>query len=231
MVDILPSTPDADPDPEPRVLGVDSDEAGETLAALSSETARGMLREFHDDPATPSGIADRLDLSLQNAQYHIGNLEDAGLIEPVDTVYSEKGREMTVYGPADAPLIVYAGTEDETTGLKAALSRLIGAVAALGITSLLVQAYLGDLSLPFGTGAGGTADHQAGTTATQVETETEGGMGIAQTTSTPEPTATPVSDTVRAAEDALALPPGVLFFLGGLAVLLGVGAGWWLKNR
>ncbi|WP_049980874.1 ArsR/SmtB family transcription factor [Halolamina rubra] len=231
MVDILPSTPDADPDPEPRVLGVDSDEAGETLAALSSETARGMLREFHDDPATPSGVADRLDLSLQNAQYHIGNLEDAGLIEPVDTVYSEKGREMTVYGPADAPLIVYAGTEDDTTGLKAALSRLIGAVAALGLASVLVQSYLGDLPLPFGTGAGGAADHQAGATATEVATETESDMAIAQTTSTPEPTATEMAETVRVAEDAFALPPGLLFFLGGAAVLLGVGAVWWLQNR
>ncbi|WP_435115139.1 ArsR/SmtB family transcription factor [Halolamina sp. C58] len=231
MVDILPSTPDADPDPEPRVLGVDSDEAGETLAALSSDTAREMLREFHDDPATPSGVADRLDLSLQNAQYHIGNLEDAGLIEPVDTVYSEKGREMTVYGPADAPLIVYAGTEEETTGLKAALSRLVGAVAALGLTSLLVQAYFGELPLPFGR-AGGGEEYQTGAdgTATNVTTETESGdIGIAQ--ATPEPTATPTPEAVRTAEDALALPPGVLFFLGGMAVLLGVAAVWWLRRR
>jgi DNA-binding transcriptional ArsR family regulator len=229
MVDILPSTPDADPDPEPRVLGVDSDEAGETLAALSSDTAREMLREFHDEPATPSGIADRMDLSLQNAQYHIGNLEDAGLIESVDTVYSEKGREMTVYGPADAPLIVYAGTEDDTTGLKAALSRLIGAVAALGIGSVLVQAYFGELPLPFGTGAGGAADHQAGATATEAATETEGGLSISQTT--PESTATPTAEAVRTAEDALALPPGLLFFFGGATVLFGVAAVWWLRSR
>ncbi|MFC6737533.1 ArsR/SmtB family transcription factor, partial [Halolamina salina] len=206
MVDILPSTPDADPDPEPRVLGVDSDEAGETLAALSSDTAREMLREFHEDPATPSGVADRLDLSLQNAQYHIGNLEDAGLIEPVDTVYSEKGREMTVYGPADAPLIVYAGTEDETTGLKAALSRLVGAVAALGLASLLVQAYFGELPLPFGqTGGAGGYETGADGTATQAATETQSGdIGIAQVTS--EPTATPTPETVRSAEDALGVP-------------------------
>ena len=190
-----------------------------------------MLREFHDDPATPSGVADRLDLSLQNAQYHIGNLEDAGLIEQVDTVYSEKGREMTVYGPADAPLIVYAGTEDETTGLKAALSRLVGAVAALGLTSLLVQSYFGELPLPFGR-TGGADDYQTGAdgTATQAATETESGeIGIAQTT--PEPTATPTPEAVRTAEDALALPPGLLFFLGGVTVLLGVAAVWWLSRR
>ncbi len=230
MVDILPSTPDADPDPEPRVLGVDSDEAGETLAALSSDTAREMLREFHDEPATPSGVADRMDLSLQNAQYHIGNLEDAGLIESVDTVYSEKGREMTVYGPADAPLIVYAGTEDETTGLKAALSRLIGAVAALGIGSLLVQSYFGELPFPIGQTGSGADSQGAETTATEAATETEGG-GISISQTTPEPTATPAADTVRAAEEAFALPPGLLFFFGGVTVLFGVAAVWWLRRR
>lgn len=240
MVDILPSTPDADPDPEPRVLGVDSDEAGETLAALSSDTAREMLHEFHEDPDTPSGVADRLDLSLQNAQYHIGNLEDAGLIESVDTIYSEKGREMQVYGPADAPLIVYAGTEDDTTGLKTALSRLIGAIGALGLSSLLVQGYFGELSLP--SAQSGGADYQtsgdgtetdAAATATPTPTESAE-MGIQQATSTPtaEPTTTAVAETsAQATGTAVGLPPGLLFFLGGLAVLLGVAAVWWLRQR
>lgn len=233
MVDLLPSTPDADPDPEPRVLGVDSDEAGETLAALSSETARDMLRAFHEDPDTPSGIADRQDLSLQNVQYHIGNLDDAGLIEPVDTVYSEKGREMQVYGPADAPLIVYAGTEDDTTGLKAALSRLIGAIAALGLMSVLVQAYVGDLPLPFGTaGSSDGGDYQAAeATATPTPSSTDTGMSVAEATTTEAATSTQVAEATVTAESAAGLPPGLLFFLGGVAVLLGVTAVWWLRQR
>ena len=237
MVDLLPSTPDADPDPEPRVLGVDSDEAGETLAALSSETARGMLHAFHEEPDTPSGIADRQDLSLQNAQYHIGNLADAGLIEPVDTVYSEKGREMQVYGPADAPLIVYAGTEDDTTGLKAALSRLIGAIAALGLGSVLVQAYIGDLPLPFGTaGSADGGDFQAAeSTSTATPTPTETGLSVAEATATSTEravaTSTQAAETTTTVESAAGLPPGLLFFLGGVAVLLGVAAVWWLRQR
>jgi len=234
MVDLLPSTPDADPDPEPRVLGVDSDEAGETLAALSSDTARGMLRAFHEESDTPSGIADRQDLSLQNAQYHIGNLEDAGLIEPVDTVYSEKGREMQVYGPADAPLIVYAGTEDDTTGLKAALSRLIGAVAALGLASVLVQSYVGDLPLPFGqTGSAGGGDYQAAeATSTPTPTPADaGGLSVQEATETAAATSTRAADASGAVDGAMGLPPGMLFFLGGLTVLLGVAAVWWLRQR
>jgi len=201
MVDLLPSTPDADPDPEPRVLGVDSDEAGETLAALSSETARDMLGAFHEDPDTPSGIADRQDLSLQNAQYHIGNLEDAGLIEPIDTVYSEKGREMKVYAPADGPLVVFTGGESEAAGLQAMLKRLLAGIAGLAVTSLLVQAWLGEPPLPVA--QTGSADSEAMT----------------------------VDTATTAAATATGLPPGLLFFLGGVVVLLAVTAGWWYRQR
>jgi len=33
------------------------------------------------------------------------------------------------------------------------------------------------------------------------------------------------------AGSATGLPPGLLFFLGGVAVLLGVTAVWWLRQR
>lgn len=203
MADLLPSTSDVTraPDAEPRVIGVDSDEADEMLAALSSGTARRMLQSFHDEPATPSKMADRLDTSLQNVQYHLGKLEDAQLVTVVDTVYSEKGREMSVYAPTDQPLVVYAGRESETLGLKQALSRLLGGVAVLAGLSLLVQAWLGDLSLPFGATAGGDA----------------GAM-------------TAADQSVGAAEAATGLPPGLLFFLGGLVTLLCVGVVWYWRR-
>lgn len=204
MAKLLPSTSDPEPETEPRVIGVDSDEAGETLAALSSETAREMLQSLHDEPDTPSGIADRLDLTLQNVQYHVGNLDDAGLIDVVDTVYSEKGREMKVYGPADGPLVVYAGQESETTGLRDALKRLVGGVAVLGLVSLLVQAWLGELSLPFAQ-TGGAGD------GAQVETTQDAATYTAESTA--------------------GLPPGLLFFLGGLVVLLGITAVWWWQRE
>lgn len=203
MADLLPSTSDItrSPDAEPRVIGVDSDEADDMLSALSSDTARRMLQSFHEEPATPSKMADRLDTSLQNVQYHLGKLDDANLVTVVDTVYSEKGREMNVYAPTDQPLVVYAGRESETLGLKKALSRLLGAVAVLGGFSLLVQAWLGDLSLPFGSAS---SDAGAMTTA-------EG--------------------SARAVDAAAGLPPGLLFFLGGLVVLLSIGAVWYWQQR
>jgi DNA-binding transcriptional ArsR family regulator len=176
MADLLPSTPDtsAVEDAEPRVVGVDSDDADELLSALSSTTARELLAALHDEPANPAALADRVDTSLQNAQYHLSNLEEAGLIEVVDTAYSAKGREMNVYAPADQPLVVYAGKEEETGGLRSALSRLLGAVGALALSSILVQAlFTGPLRGAFDLGGRPGAAPGAGGETNQTTTDTE----------------------------------------------------------
>jgi len=121
---LLPSKPDitAAKDAEPRVVGVESDDADDLLSALSSETARHLLGELHDDPAPPGELADRVGTSLQNAQYHLENLQEAGAVEVVDTAYSQKGREMDVYAPADQPLVIFAGDEEKSTSIRTALT-------------------------------------------------------------------------------------------------------------
>jgi hypothetical protein len=150
-----------------------------------------------------------VDTSLQNAQYHLGNLEDAGLIEVADTVYSEKGREMNRYAPADRPLVVFAGREEESRGLESALKNLLGAVGLLGVMSLLVQWYAD--GVPFGARTGG-ADAGSGGDG--------GGMGTMSTEA-----------AQTTADAAGGLPPGLLFFLGGLAALAVVGAAWYVRRR
>ncbi|WP_121820856.1 ArsR/SmtB family transcription factor [Halostella salina] len=158
MADLLPSTSDASAaeNADPRVVGVDSDDADDVLAALSSATARQLLAALHDDPATPSKLADAVDTSLQNTQYHLEKLEDAEVVEVVDTVYSEKGREMNVYAPADQPLVLFAGQEEETSSLKTALSRLLGGIGIVGAASIALQQIVGNTPIaPPGTGAGG----------------------------------------------------------------------------
>lgn len=109
----LPSRSDPDVDAVPRVVGLD-DDAENLLSALSSATTRRLLAALHDEPTNPASLADSVDTSLQNAQYHLDRLESAGVIEVIDTVYSEKGREMDVYAPADQPLVVVAADEDGT---------------------------------------------------------------------------------------------------------------------
>ena len=145
MAGLLPSTPDttAAEQADPRVIGLDSDDADDLLSAMSSGTARSLLATLHDEPSTPSVLADRADTSLQNAQYHLDKLREAGVIEVIDTAYSEKGREMKVYAPADKPLVVVAGNEEETSGLKSALSTLLSGLGIVALLSLAIQLAFG----------------------------------------------------------------------------------------
>jgi DNA-binding transcriptional ArsR family regulator len=294
MADLLPSRSDAGgpASDDPKVVGLDSDAADDLISALSSRTARRVLAELHEEPASPSALADRVDTSLQNVQYHIENLSDAEIIEVVDTVYSEKGREMQVYAPSDRALVVFAGREQEATGLKAALKSLLGGVGVLALASVVVDRLLGGPTADlFGLGAGGgdgaesggaqsdgselgenvstdTTENQSRTTESEAATTTDSGgaetepatetataeptstatetatpaptstpTDVATDTPTPAPTATPettatstptemattaadTADPQLVADTAASLPPGVVFFLGGLTVLL-----------
>jgi DNA-binding transcriptional ArsR family regulator len=203
MARLLPSLSSSAPDDaSPRVIGLDSADADDLIGALSSRTARRILAALHEEPASASEVAAQVDSSLQNVQYHLGRMEDAGLVEVFETVYSEKGREMKVYAPSDKPLVVVAARESETSGLRDALTRLLGAVGVLGLVSLLVQ-FLLDESGPAG-GAATSAD------------SAEGARIAAETTT---------------AAAATGLPPGLLFFLGGLVVILGTFVVWWYRSR
>ena len=217
---LLPSRPDAEPaeDAGPRVVGVDDAEADDVLSALSSGTARRVLAELHDDPAPPSELADRVETSLQNVQYHLDKLQSCGAVEIVDTAYSAKGREMDVFAPADQPLVVFAGgTEDEST-LRTALSRLLGAVALLAAGSVLVQYLVADL--PF---LGSDGEPAGGGDGAGPSIAMDGGA-------TPTPQATPNGEMARTiADGAAGLPPGLLFFAGGLFVLAVVVAVWYVR--
>jgi DNA-binding transcriptional ArsR family regulator len=215
MSGLLPSQSDpTDPDGDPRVVGVDSDDADELLSALSSGTARSLYAALHDRPATPSELAEDVDTSLQNAQYHLENLEDASLIEECDTKYSAKGREMSVYAPADAPVVLFAGSEEEGENVQTALTSLLGAVGVLGVVSLVVQRL-------FGTGLQAPGADTGG--AVQEPSRTAG--FVAQDTGQVTTVATD-----SGAQGLAALPAGLLFFLGGVLVLSLVALTWYTRS-
>lgn len=218
MARLLPSTPDLSPaeEPAPRVIGIDGDDADDLLSAISSGTARQLLTALHEEPAAPSELADRVGTSLQNAQYHLEKLSGAGMIEVIDTVYSEKGREMKVYAPADRPLVVVAGDEEETRSLRSAVTRLLGGVAVLAVASLLVQAAIRGLPLPIGQAGSGPGDAAAAG-------GDGGGISTAETTAGAADAATAGGPTPF---DLLG-EPGVMFFVGGLIVLLVAVAVWY----
>jgi len=94
---------------------VDGEERTDVLQTVSSETAQRILVTLEDEPATTSDIADDVDTSLQNAKYHLGHLREAGLVAAVDTWYSVKGTEMTVYALAVEELVIQFGDSIATT--------------------------------------------------------------------------------------------------------------------
>ena len=221
MSRLLPSLPDATPEErEPRVVGVDEDEADDLIAALGSETARAILSTLHDRPATKSEVADEVGTSLQNVQYHLSRLDEADLVDVVDTAYSEKGREMDVYAAADEPLVLFAGGSEESTGLKTALMRLLGGYGILGLAAVAVQRLLSVGSFTPRSAGGG------------------GDVGIASTDS---PTAESTGDAGgEAADGAIELvgdplaeyavslvEPGAVFFLGAALVFTLAWAYWY----
>lgn len=237
---------------EPRLVDLSESAADDVFAALSAETARDILGRLYDEPGTATDVAEAADTSLQNARYHLEKLQAAGLVEAVDTWYSSRGTEMTVYAPTCEPLVVAAGPEEQTSIIRSALSRLVGALAVLGIASLLVDrlARFGLAGLLPGAGAagdaGGPATPETGRLLAQEATRTVSQAGgAANATATPTSTGTPtasadtaaspppttVSEVVATADSGVfdlagGLPPGLLFFLGGLVVLVAVG-GWW----
>jgi len=200
MAGLLPSSSNADAagDGDPRVIGVDSEEADDLLGALQSETARDILAALYDDPRTPSDLAEAADTSIQNVRYHLEKFEDTDLVEVADTVYSEKGREMKVYAPAAAPLVVFAGSDDDAPGVESALSRLLGALGILGLASVLVQRTVGDRGVGPGFGFGAGDDSAAAPTAaenatagddTDVDYQVETATESAEQTPAPDTTA------------------------------------------
>ncbi|GAA0649031.1 ArsR/SmtB family transcription factor [Salarchaeum japonicum] len=257
------SSASADAD-EPRLVDISEDAADDVFAALSSGTARAAYAALHDDPRTASDLADVTDTTVQNVRYHLDNLQDAGLVEVVDTWYSERGTEMKVYAPTDTSLVVFAGDDDDRSTLLTVLRELVGGVGALAVGAVAVQRFAEEGTLapssgaPTGNVTETTTTTDGGTVAetTTTETTTDAVTTAAQTTdgattmtrTTAEATGTQVSytqtteavtqtaapttaDTVTqtattTAEAAAASPdvlaPGLVFFAGGLVVLLAV---------
>lgn len=100
MASPLPLRPSIDHTARDRAVhDLADDSTAAVFDAIGCQTARSILVAIGNEPATAAEIADRVDTSLQNVQYHLGNLEDADLVAAAGTWYSERGKEMTVYAP------------------------------------------------------------------------------------------------------------------------------------
>ena len=128
----------ATPNERPRVIDVHSVETAEVMDALSSETRRAILDALFEEPTTPSELAAALDTSVQNAHYHLSALREAGLVESVGTRYSEKGKEMSVYAPANDPIVV-VGDRSRRDRVRRSIHDLMAGLGVLALASLFVQ--------------------------------------------------------------------------------------------
>ncbi|MFB6195871.1 MAG: ArsR/SmtB family transcription factor [Haloplanus sp.] len=147
MSGLLPSRSEPDVtregEGELRVLSLTDDDAERLIGSLSSETARSIVAALEERPATASELAESVSTSLQNVRHHLGNLEDAGLVEVADTRYSVKGREMKVYAPTQDSLVVCVGSDADKERFLDSLDRLVGVLAVLAVGALAVQRAFG----------------------------------------------------------------------------------------
>lgn len=202
---LLPSRLEVSPSPdEPRVLDIDGDGADDAFSALGSETARKVLAATYEEPLTPSEIRDEVGTSLQNVHYHVENLEDAGLIEPAGTGYSEKGNEVTVYAPANEAVVLFAGDEHAGSRLRERLKGIFGLVLTVAVATLAFAVATDSLTRPRFAGSGGGGDGG-------VRSMDAGGQPVAET--------------------AAGIDPVVAFLLGGLVVVAVIAAWWLLRPR
>lgn len=224
MARLFPFRPSDRPriDGPPRFVDIDDDEAGEVFAALSSETARSILTALYAEPTTASDLAEQVGTSLQNARYHLDKLQAAGLIEQVDTWYSSRGTEMTVYAPSNEPLVVAAGRGDRTQALREAITRVLGGVGILGVVGVLVNHVL--------VAAPEVVDDDDAPEAEVAVDDPEPARAV-----DPEPE--PEPETVNGILEFLPFDlvgmitsPGGLLFVGGLVALVLVLA-WWYVRR
>lgn len=124
---------------EPDVIAIGDEDANDVFSALSSATARSILTALYDQPRTASEVADEVDTSLQNVNYHLNNLRDGELIEPVDTWYSNQGKEMRVYAPTNKAIVLFAGDNIHRSSLLDAIKRLVGLVGIFALMSVLID--------------------------------------------------------------------------------------------
>lgn len=132
-------------DSGPRVIDLTADDADDVFAALSGETAREILDRIYCEPMTMTELAEELETTVQNVDYHMRKLANADLVSIADTVYSEKRREMKVWGPSYTSIAII-GTRSPLDYIKGQLHTILGVfiilAGATALLSLLISEFL-----------------------------------------------------------------------------------------
>lgn len=206
--------PDVSITDDTEIWDLTSEEAGTAIETLSADTARKILSNLYQQPQTASELAKATDHSIQNVNYHLRNLTDAELIEVADTRYSRKGTEMKIYAPTTNAVLLLS-QESTASRIKQLLSRLVSGIGAIAIGAIAFRSLvIGGLSgLPLG------SDDEVEDTDDALLAEDEAtDLGTERQTTGTEI----IRDEITHSLEQLPffLDPGVVFFTGGVVVLL-----------
>lgn len=188
-----------------KLVGIDDESAEAVFNAIGSETTREILDSIYQKPGTATDIAERTDVSLQNAKYHLNKLLEAELVEIGEVWYSEQGNKMKVYSPTNESVVMVAGDRGTRATIKEMLTQLIGSIGLLGIVSYFVDRFISYKLM--------AADGSTGSDSGAVDFYSKGNSTV---------TPTPSGETVHyfSADFIELLTPGVAFFIGGLSILI-----------
>jgi len=112
------------------ILEQGSPEAQKVVKAMASNTAGDVLNLLSEEgPMTATTLGEKLNVPLTSIKYHIENLLEAGLITVVDTRWSEKGRQMKLYGVVEKDIILKPKKKSTTSKLAGKYGVTAGIVA------------------------------------------------------------------------------------------------------
>lgn len=105
--------------------------------AMANKSATAILSSLKEKDLTLSEISERMDQPMTTVKYHVENLLDAELIEVRKIRYSEKGREVKVYGVNERLVIVApSGGDIKDTLLKYASVFALLLIATLAMVAV-----------------------------------------------------------------------------------------------
>ncbi|MCL7414000.1 MAG: helix-turn-helix domain-containing protein [ANME-2 cluster archaeon] len=127
------------------------EESKKITQVITNNTARQVMELLADQPMSVSDMANKLDVPLTTIKYNIENLVDVGLAKVERIKYSEKGRQVKIYGPVRKLIVVVPEKTDSTSIaeiLKKYLGVVLAAVFASGIVEILTGRSSESMSMP-----------------------------------------------------------------------------------
>lgn len=135
--------PEIEKDPDEKLLILPlGEESKKITQVISNDTARQIIELLADAPLSASDIAERLKAPLNTVTYNLENLQSVGLARVERIKYSEKGREVRIFGPV-RKLIVVVPEKTDRKSVADVLRKYLGVILSALLASGLVEFYMG----------------------------------------------------------------------------------------